>query len=131
MRISDWSSNVCSSDLFGPNSQIFKLAAVDWYIGTNPVGGKSLYRMSVVTTGTKPTPTPQEMVRDVTSMDIRYHQAGGTSFVTAATVAANWALVDSVRVKLTLESVDKRAGTDVKALTRNFTATTTVRNRVP
>jgi type IV pilus assembly protein PilW len=119
---------------FGPNSQIFKLGAVDWYIGINPVGGKSLYRVSLVTTGTAPTPISQEMVRDVTAMNILYHQAGGTSFVPAATIGlptANWATVDSVQVKLTLESVDKRAGTDVKALTRNFTATTTVRNRVP
>jgi type IV pilus assembly protein PilW len=36
-----------------------------------------------------------------------------------------------VQVKLTLESTDERAGTDAKPLTRNFTATTTVRNRVP
>lgn len=118
---------------FGPNSQIFKLAAVDWYIGTNPVGGTSLYRVSVATTSGSPAATAQEMVRDVTAMNLRYHQAGGTSFVTAATVgaAANWATVDSVQVQLTLESVDKRAGTNVKPITRNFTATTTVRNRVP
>lgn len=116
---------------FGPNSQIFKLAAVDWYIGTNPVGGKSLYRMSVVTTGTKPTPTPQEMVRDVTAMNIRYHQAGSASFVDAAAVGANWSVVDAVQVSLALESVDKRAGTNAKPISRTFTATTTVRNRVP
>jgi type IV pilus assembly protein PilW len=115
---------------FGPNSQIFKLAAVDWYIGTNPVGGTSLYRMSVATSGTTPTATPQEMVRDVTAMNIRYHQAGGASFVDAATVGANWAVVDAVQVSLSLESVDKRAGTTAKPISRSFTATTTVRNRV-
>ncbi|MFC5526421.1 PilW family protein [Rhodanobacter ginsengisoli] len=120
---------------FGPNSQIFKLAAVDWYIGTNPIGGKSLYRVSVVTSGAKPTATAQEMVRDVTAMTIKYHQSNplGTGFVNATTIGAdaNWATVDAVQVTLTLESVDKRAGTDVKAISRNFTATTTVRNRVP
>jgi type IV pilus assembly protein PilW len=30
-----------------------------------------------------------------------------------------------------MESVDKHAGADVKPLVREFTATTTVRNRVP
>jgi type IV pilus assembly protein PilW len=118
---------------FGPNSQIFKLAAVDWYIGTNPIGGTSLYRVSVATSGGVPTATPQEMVRDVTSMSLRYHQTGSASFVTAAAIGAataNWATVDAVQVSLTLESVDKRAGTNAKAISRNFTATTTVRNRV-
>jgi len=119
---------------FGPNSQIFKLAAVDWYIGTNPVGGTSLYRMSVATSGSTPTAAAQEMVRDVTAMNILYHQSSpaGTSFVDAKTIGANvnWATVDAVQVTLTLESVDKRAGTNVKAISRQFTATTTVRNRV-
>jgi type IV pilus assembly protein PilW len=117
---------------FGANSQIFKLAAVDWYIGNNPAGGTSLYRMVVATNSAGvPTAAAQEMVRNVIGMNLSYHQAGSASFVSAATVASNWALVDAVQVKLTLESTDERAGTDAKPLTRNFTATTTVRNRVP
>jgi len=116
---------------FGPNSQIFKLGAVDWYIGVNPVQGRSLYRVSVATAGGVPTASAQEMVRDVTGMNISYHQAGIASLANAASVGANWAAVDAVQVKLTVESVDKRAGTDVKAISRNFTATTAVRNRVP
>jgi len=115
---------------FGPNSQIFKLAAVDWYIGYNPLGGKSLYRMNVVTTAGVPQPTAQEMVRNVTGMAILYHQAGVDSFVDAQTVAANWGAVDAVQVQLTVESVNKRAGTNAKPITRQFTATSTVRNRV-
>lgn len=115
---------------FGPNSQIFKLAAVDWYIGTNPAGGTSLYRVSVNTVGGAPVAKAQEMVRDVTLMNIRYHQAGSASFVDAATVGTNWAAVDAVQVKLTLDSADKGAGTNGKPISRNFTATTTVRNRV-
>jgi len=121
--------------LFGSNSQMFKLGAVDWYIGTNPVGGTSLYRVSVATAsaGATPTGTTQEMVRNVTAMNIRYHQSNplGTSFVDANAIGAgNWASVDAVQVQLTLESVDKYAGTDVKAISRSFTATTTVLNRV-
>ena len=114
---------------FGPNSQVAKLAAADWYLGNNPVGGFSLYRKDVETNAGTPTATAQEMVRDVTGMKIAYHQSGNTNFV-AATSVTNWALVDAVQVTLTLQSTDQRAGTDVKPITRSFTATTTVRNRV-
>lgn len=115
---------------YGPNSQIAKLSAVDWYIGDNSAGGHSLYRVNVATSAGAPTPTAQEMVRDVTDMEIVYHQSSDIKFVTATDIAGNWASVDAVRVTLTMESVDKRAGTDVKPITREFTATTTVRNRV-
>ena len=123
---------VCSSGssyVFATNAQITRLAAVDWYIGINPIGGRSLYRTELVTTAEVPTQTAQEMVRDVTDMKIAYHQSGGADFA-AASPSTNWALVDAVQVTLALESVDKRAGTDVKPIKRSFTATTTVRNRV-
>jgi type IV pilus assembly protein PilW len=121
---------------FGPNSQIFKLAATDWYIGnyvdSSGVKGKSLYRVSVVTSGATPTATAQEMVRGVTDLVIRYHVAGAATYVDAATVtlAANWGAVDAVRVQWTVQSVNQRAGTDNKPISRPFTATTTLRNRV-
>ena len=118
-----------SSYVFAPNSQISKLDAVDWYVGVNPVKGTSLYRVSLVNTGGTPAPITQEMVRDVTAMLLTYHQSGSGTFGDATTVT-NWALVDAVRVNLTLESVDKKSGTDAKPIKRSFTATTTVRNRV-
>ncbi len=117
---------------FGANSQIAKLGAADWYIGNNPVKGRSLYRVELAAPDAKENVflgTPQEMVRDVTGMAITYHAKGSASFVPASSIA-NWALVDAVQVTLTLQSADQRAGTDVKPLTRTFTATTTVRNRV-
>ena len=123
---------VCSSSssyVFATNAQITKLEAIDWYIGINPIGGRSLYRKELDTVAGVPTQTAQEMVRDVTDMSILYHQSGGAAFVAAGSVG-NWALVDAVQVTLSLESVDKRAGTDAKPIKRSFTATTTVRNRV-
>lgn len=118
--------------LFGKNSSVFKMAMHDWYIGVNPAGGKSLYRMAAAySAGVKGMVlTPQEMVRNVTNMQITYHQPGGTSFVTADTAGINWDEVDAVRVTFTLESADQRAGTDAQPLKRTFTATTTIRNRV-
>ncbi|ODU66467.1 MAG: prepilin-type N-terminal cleavage/methylation domain-containing protein [Rhodanobacter sp. SCN 65-17] len=131
----DCSSATGNGYQFGLNSQIFKLAAVDWYIGANPAGTRSLYRMSLGTNtgGAKPTSvaTASEMIRDVTSMVIRYHQSGQTGFVDAKTVGSNWSSVDSVQIEWTMESVDKRAGVDTKPISRKFTATSTVRNRVP
>lgn len=114
---------------FTPNSQIAKLTAADWYIGNNPVNGRSLYRMDIETVSGAPKAQAQEMVRDVTAMAIGYHQPPNTNFVTASSVT-NWSIVDAVQVTLTLESVDKRAGINVQPVTRTFTATTTVRNRV-
>jgi type IV pilus assembly protein PilW len=133
---------------FGANSQIAKLSAVDWYIGYNGVGtgGTSLYRVNVDPSAATPQ-FAQEMVRNVTAMSILYHQSSGTSFVpptgtpgtpatpTTPAVPAipgvtDWSTVDAVQVTLTLESTDQRAGTDVKPISRRFTATTTVRNRV-
>lgn len=115
---------------FGSNSQIAKFGAVDWYIGNNPDKGRSLYRIALATSssGEARPGVPQEMVRGVTDMSIRYHAAGSGSFV-AASAIANWAVVDAVQVTLNLQSADQRAGTNAKPLLRSFTATTTVRNR--
>lgn len=112
---------------FGANAPVSKLVASDWYIGTNPLGGNSLYQITVNTsTGAA---TAQEMVRNVTKMDITYHQSPQPSFVTADHVN-DWGAVDAVDIEYTVESTDARAGTDAKPITRSFITTTTVRNRV-
>lgn len=118
---------------FPPNSQIAKLSASDWYIGYNPAGGKSLYRITLSLSSGKVTTTAQEMVRNVTDLQITYHQQGGATFDnTAATITASgsgWPIVDAARVTLTLESTNKRAGVNAQAVSRQFTAVATVRNR--
>ena len=114
---------------YGPNSQLAKLTAADWFIGTNPVKGLSLYRSDLENIGGTPTIVPHEIVRDVTAMTLLYHQAPQATFVKASAVT-NWAVVDAVQVTLSTASTDKRAGTNVQAITRTFSATTTVRNRV-
>jgi type IV pilus assembly protein PilW len=88
-----------------------------------------LYRESLVNSGGAMTTQADEMVRDVTGMSVLYHQSGNSSFVNAASVT-NWAQVDAVRTTLTLASADQRAGTDLKPITRTFSSTTTLRNRV-
>jgi type IV pilus assembly protein PilW len=129
---SDCSSTNGNLYQFGANSQIAKLGAADWYVGNNPVGGRSLYRVTLAAPDAKENVflgTPQEMVRNVNGMVINYHARGSAAFVAASSIG-NWAVVDAAQITLTLQSADQRAGTDVKPLVRTFTATATVRNRV-
>lgn len=122
---------------FPPNSLVSRLEAVDWYIGTNPDGGSSLYRLGLQNVGGVPTPTAQEMVRNVTAMKVDYlapRIAGiGSQFQTAQTITANsaWQAVSAVRVTLTMESSFQRASVDSsKPIAREYSFTTTLRNRV-
>jgi type IV pilus assembly protein PilW len=112
---------------YGTNSEIAALKSVYWYIGNNSVGGRSLYQVGLSGGATG---TPQEMVRNVTGMDLMYHLAGGTGFVDTAGVGSNWDQVDAVQITLITQSSDQRAGTDIQPLTRSFTTTVTLRNRV-
>jgi type IV pilus assembly protein PilW len=129
---------VCTSNgnayTFPPNSQIAKLNAHVWYIGNNPVGGKSLYRLAVVnqsgTGGSTVAQVPQEMVRNVTNMQIKYLQPPNPTKFDVAANMTNWATVDSAQVTLTLQSTFQSAGTNGQPLVRTFTSTATVRNRV-
>lgn len=123
---------------FPPNSQIAKLSAAVWYIGSNAVGGRSLYRLALINSaniaggggGTGVTTQAQEMVRNVTDMQIRYLQPPATSFTTANAVT-DWTAANSAQITLTLQSANQRVGVNAKPLTRQFTSINTVRNRVP
>jgi type IV pilus assembly protein PilW len=72
----------------------------------------------------------EEMVPNVTAMTFAYHQAPNTTFGDASTIN-NWAAVDSVQVTLTVQSTNQRASATQTAISRIFTATSTLRNRVP
>ncbi|MDP3857782.1 MAG: prepilin-type N-terminal cleavage/methylation domain-containing protein [Stagnimonas sp.] len=116
---------------FGRNSQVAKLAAADWYIGNNPLRGRSLYRVAVINSSAVPTPTAQEMIRNVTDLQITYHVSGASGFVTAAavTTAGSWATVNAMRLVLTLQGTDLSTGTDAQPITRQLTAAVNLRNR--
>lgn len=116
---------------FPPNSSIARMGAFDWYIGYNDTGGKSLYRIALSNTGgTSVAAAAQEMVRNVTDMQITYLQGSGTTFIPAASVS-NWGAVTAARVTFTVESTFGRAtAKGDKPIVRTYSATTTVRNRV-
>ena len=135
-------NNACAGNspdyTFPPNSNIAKLSAVDWYIGTNPENRSSLYRVALQNKGgTVSAGPPEEMIRNVTAMKVSYLNPGigsiGNQFVDAATITAKngWAGVTAVRVELTLESDFQRASVNgSKAIERKYAFTTTLRNRV-
>lgn len=115
---------------FPANSQVASYEAVDWYIGNNSVGGSSLYRISLQNVGGVPTPTPQEMVRNVTGMTLTFlDPTTGSDFV-APSAITDWTGVTAVRAQFTLQSTFQRATTDVKPVVRQYAFTTTLRNRV-
>jgi type IV pilus assembly protein PilW len=129
----DCSSVTGNGYSFGSNARISKLSATDWYIGNNPeTGGRSLYRMALVSGGSSADgdvdDVAQEMVRNVTDMQITYLDDSG-GFRSADQIT-DWSKVLAVQVMLTVQSTDPRAGVDAKPLSRKFTTTTTLRNRV-
>ena len=119
---------------YGANAMIAPIQAGVWYVGHNPVGGTSLYLSSIDTdTGTA---TAQEMVRDVTAMNITYHMVNQPNFVAASKVTS-WGSVDAVQVKLAMQSSNAHVATSSSSggsaaapIQRSYTVTATVRNRV-
>jgi len=118
---------------FPPNSLIAGLTASDWYIGNNgdsQGSGKSLYRIALVNVNQTGVGTQaQEVVRNVTDMQITYLQNPNTSFVSAANVT-DWSQVIAARVTLTVMSTFQRGSVNATPIVRTYSATTTVRNRV-
>lgn len=117
---------------FGANSLVALYEPVDWYIGTNPVGGgsTSLYRVSLKNVGGVPTAKAQEMVRNVTGMTLTYLNPTTSSAFVDASLITDWSGVTAVRAQLTLQSTFNRATTDAKPVVRQYAFTTTLRNRV-
>src|SRR3546814_13107070 len=108
---------------------IAKYSAVSWYIGKNKASGRSLYRKSLVNVAGKPTPTAQEMVRNVTDMQIQYHRPGLTGFVDADAIGTNWGLVDATRITLRFESAHTTLNTEAPPFHTELHATFPPPNR--
>jgi type IV pilus assembly protein PilW len=116
-------------------AQIARVNAIDWYVGVNPDGGRSLYRSQLVNVSDVPTSTAYEMIRNVSNMQIQYHEAGRDDFrdADATSPAIDWDNVDAVQVSITIDSegeVGIDATGDATTLSRTFMSTTTIRNRV-
>jgi type IV pilus assembly protein PilW len=129
--------STCASSLtytFQRNAWIGRLGASDWYVGTNPRGGKSLYRKRLTNGGATPVAT-EEIIAGVTDMQIKYGVNGSDTIADASAVAAaDWAKVNSVFITLTIDSSDTNISTDSATnsgkLRRTYTYIITMRNRV-
>jgi type IV pilus assembly protein PilW len=118
---------VGTSYQYGPNSTVAKLRGVQWFIGNNPNGGRSLYQTSLGNTAGTVTATPQEIAEGVQNISFTYLVNGVYRAPTAVT-AAEWNAVDAVRITLTLQGNDN-IGTDGNRIQRQLSSTVTLRNR--
>lgn len=112
---------------FAQGGLIAKYQAVFWYIGQNPVGGRSLYRI-------ENNGTPIEMTRDITNLQLQYLTSDlatpptlANSYTSAANIT-DWNTVVAVRVTLTHQT-SERVGTDNASITRQTQYTVSLRNR--
>ena len=115
---------------YGANSQILRLHAVRWFVGTNAAGGRSLYRSTLINNGGALQARAQEIAEGVNDMELQYLVAGAANYVDATAVPANaWGDVTAVRVTLDMLSAD-RAGVGGAQLARRIAHTVTLRNRM-
>lgn len=105
---------------FGGNGVVSKLHSAAWYVGNNAAGGTSLFRKVLDN-------APEEIVNNVSAMEISYLQAGGTGYVDASAVS-DWKNVKAVRVRLTVQSAEN-VGVGGNRISRVVTNNIALRNR--
>jgi type IV pilus assembly protein PilW len=118
------------------NSLVAPLSATEWYIGQSgrtTDTGRSLFRRRLTRGGAV---AMEELVTDVTDMQIRYRTDSGTAFVPAATLStADWSTVVAARISLRVDSGDRNITTTPTAnsgrISREFNQVFALRNRVP
>jgi len=81
---------------FEMNGIITKLSAHAWYIGANPRGSRSIYRINLIGSS----PQIEEVVPDVHDLQIDYLVRNASDYVTA-TAVSDWNNVIATRVALT------------------------------
>jgi type IV pilus assembly protein PilW len=116
------------------NAQIGRMSAVAWFVGENGragESGRSLYRVRLLPGGTTDT---EEVVAGVTDMRLTYG-VNGSNVIVDATAVADWAEVNSVFVRLMIDSADANVTTDNTLnngrIQKPFNYLITLRNRVP
>ena len=112
--------------VYSPGSQVARVMAVDWYVGINSRGGRSLFRKRMHLPA-------EEIVAGVSNMTVTYLRQGADEFDQPGEIT-NWSSVIAVRVGLTIASVDQRISSDTSVnqgrLQREFANVITLRNRV-
>lgn len=118
---------------FANGGMITKLASEGWYVGNNPRGARSLYRVVLQNSSGKASATAEEVIPNVWDLQLTYlvRDASGAlaSDYAAATGITDWTRVVAVRVELTTYDPEVK-GTDGQALQRTWYAVFTLRNRM-
>lgn len=128
---------------YGPDAFVMKIDRHSYFIGTNPAGNPSLYRVGL-------DGLAEELVENVQDMQLRYGlDANGDGTVDSySTMPGNWAQVASVTINLLMRSPDNNLATSVRPVTFDngttgtfgppdlrlyqvYSATVGVRNRLP
>lgn len=113
---------------YAPNSVLAKLHVSRWYVGTNPRGGRSLYRSILVNTGGVPTVENSEVTEGVQNLQITYLLPGDTTYRPAGGIGTRWNEVLAARIEVTLDG-EERIGTDGNPIRRQLVHVATLRNR--
>lgn len=116
--------------VYGNNAQLGKLSSVYWYIGTNPRGGRSLYRLALISATGNAAVSTQEMVPNVAEMQLQYLVPGAGYVAANSTALTSWDDVTAVVITLNIQTDEQNTGTDGQALTRSFSSTVALRNRL-
>ena len=127
----------CDSGSFTP-AFVARVNSMQWYVGNNDRGGRSLFRARVVNTGATETPTlsgnREEIVEGVEDMQLQYLVAGATSFVDETSVT-DWGRVTAVRIRLQMTGTEgalrgnEIRGQDGQIIDRFTTHVVNLRNR--
>jgi type IV pilus assembly protein PilW len=127
----------CDSGSFSP-AFVARVNSMQWYVGANDRGGRSLFRARVVNQGSTNTPTVignrEEIVEGVENMQLEYFEAGETSYG-AETTVGDWSQVTAVRIRLQMTGAQgslvggEIRGQDGQVIDRFMTHVINIRNR--
>jgi type IV pilus assembly protein PilW len=113
--------------LYDQNAIIAAYQAMQWYIGNNVRGGRSLYRRVMRSGAAGPQVGVEEIAEGVTDMQLEY-LTRTSGVYNSADMITDWPAVVSVRITLVLEGQDNVA-TDGGRIDRTLTHIVAVRNR--
>lgn len=127
----------CDAGSFTP-AFVARVNSMQWYVGNNDRGGRSLFRARVVNTGATETPSVigarEEIVEGVQNMQLEYLEAGDANFGNETTVS-DWGRVTAVRIRLQMTGTqgaltgNEIRGQDGQVLDRFTTHVVNLRNR--
>ena len=127
-------STAGSDHSFAGGGFLGRLSASAWYIGFNGRGGTSLYRSALSSTNGVAGAAPEEVIENVTDLELQYLEPNAAGALPAAYVDANlvtdWNRVQAVRLEPTFVTAE-RVGTDGNPINRPLPFVVGIRTRLP